>query len=163
MRRVASLPSHDRWRPGGSPETAPTPHEVQAEALAALRATRAKGYGAGLVVLATGLGKTFLAAFDSADAARVLFVAHREEILTQAMAAFRAVRPRGRLGRYGGEEKDAAADIVFASVQTLARHAHLTRFDRGPSITSSSTSSTTRPPQPIGGSSIISSPASCWA
>ncbi|MGA1078301.1 MAG: DEAD/DEAH box helicase family protein, partial [Nitriliruptoraceae bacterium] len=50
-----------------------------AEALAALRATRAKGYGAGLVVLATGLGKTFLAAFDSATAARVLFVAHREE------------------------------------------------------------------------------------
>jgi superfamily II DNA or RNA helicase len=46
------------------PDAAPIPHEVQAEALAALRATRAKGYGAGLVVLATGLGKTFLAAFD---------------------------------------------------------------------------------------------------
>lgn len=110
-------------------ETAPTPHEVQAEALAALQATRAKGYGAGLVVLATGLGKTFLAAFDSATAARVLFVAHREEILTQAMAAFRAIRPRTRLGRYSGEEKDADADIVFASVQTLARSANLGRFD----------------------------------
>ena len=60
---------------------------------------------------------------------RILFVAHREEILTQAMAAFRAVRPRARLGRYSGEEKDAEADIVFASVQTLARNAHLTRFD----------------------------------
>ena len=115
--------------PEEPPEAAPTPHEVQAEALAALRATRAKGYGAGLVVLATGLGKTFLAAFDSAGAARVLFVAHREEILTQAMAAFRAVRPRARLGRYSGAEKDAEADIVFASVQTLARSAHLTRFD----------------------------------
>lgn len=111
------------------PETAPAPHEVQAEALSALQATRAKGYGAGLVVLATGLGKTFLAAFDSATAARVLFVAHREEILTQAMAAFRAIRPRARLGRYSGEEKDAEADIVFASVQTLARNAHLTRFE----------------------------------
>jgi hypothetical protein len=127
-RRIAPQPTIT-GTPVEAPETAPTPHEVQAEALAALRATRAKGYGAGLVVLATGLGKTFLAAFDSADAARVLFVAHREEILTQAMAAFRAVRPRARLGRYSGEEKDAEADIVFASVQTLARNAHLTRFD----------------------------------
>jgi superfamily II DNA or RNA helicase/HKD family nuclease len=110
-------------------EAAPIPHEVQADALAALRATRAKGYGAGLVVLATGLGKTFLAAFDSVTARRVLFVAHREEILTQAIAAFRAVRPRARLGRYSGAERDAEADIVFASVQTLARNAHLTRFD----------------------------------
>jgi hypothetical protein len=90
-------------------------------------------------------------------------VAHREEILTQAMAAFRAVRPRARLGRYSGEEKDAEADIVFASVQTLARNAHLTRFDPAPSTTSSSTNSTTPPPPPIGASSTISSPASCWA
>lgn len=127
-RRIAPLPTAS-GAPIEAPETAPAPHEVQAEALAALRATRSKGYGAGLVVLATGLGKTFLAAFDSADAARVLFVAHREEILTQAMAAFRAVRPRARLGRYSGEERDAEADIVFASVQTLARNAHLTRFD----------------------------------
>ena len=112
------------------PENAPTPHEIQVEALAALRTTRAKGYGAALVVLATGLGKTYLAAFDSADVQRVLFVAHREEILTQAMEAFRAVRPRSRLGRYSGEEKDGEADIVFASVQTLARSAHLGRFDK---------------------------------
>ena len=127
-RRVAPRPVISGV-PEEPPETAPIPHEVQAEALTALRATRAKGYGAGLVVLATGLGKTFLAAFDSGDAARVLFVAHREEILTQAMTAFRAVRPRARLGRYSGEEKDAEADIVFASVQTLARNSHLTRFN----------------------------------
>jgi superfamily II DNA or RNA helicase/HKD family nuclease len=128
-RRVAPQPTIT-GAPVEALEAAPTPHEVQAEALAALRATRAKGYGAGLVVLATGLGKTFLAAFDSASAARVLFVAHREEILTQAMSAFRAVRPSARLGRYSGEEKDTDADIVFASVQTLARNAHLTRFDQ---------------------------------
>ncbi len=128
QRRVAALPIIT-GAPLEAPETAPIPHEVQAEALTALRATRAKGYGAGLVVLATGLGKTFLAAFDSVSAVRVLFVAHREEILTQAMAAFRAVRPRARLGRYSGDEKDPEADIVFASVQTLARNAHLSRFD----------------------------------
>jgi HKD family nuclease len=116
----------------GAPEeptaAAPTPHEVQAEALEALTATRARGYGAGLVVLATRLGKTYLDAFDSQTARRVLFVAHREEILTQAMAAFRAVRPKARLGRYGNGATDADAEIVFASVQTLGRQTHLERF-----------------------------------
>ena len=104
---------------------------MQAEALAALSAARARGHRAGLVVLATGLGKTFLAAFDSRRFGRVLFVAHREEILTQAMAAFRAVRPEARLGRFSGGEKDRDAEILFASVQTLARAAHLSSFDPG--------------------------------
>ncbi|MGR3783752.1 MAG: DEAD/DEAH box helicase family protein, partial [Albimonas sp.] len=113
------------------PPAAPEPHEIQAEALAALAASRARGHRAGLVVLATGLGKTFLAAFDSRPFARVLFIAHREEILTQAMAAFRAVRPDARLGRFAGAEKDREAEILFASIQTLGRAAHLQGFDPG--------------------------------
>ena len=106
----------------------PKPHAVQAEALDALAATRAKGYRVGLVVLATGLGKTYLAAFDSQSFSRVLFVAHREEILTQAMAAFRAVRPKARFGKYSGQARDIEAEILFASVQTLTRAPHLDRF-----------------------------------
>ena len=49
----------------------------------ALTKTRHKGFAAGLVVMATGLGKTWLAAFDSTRPAfrRTLYVAHREEIL----------------------------------------------------------------------------------
>ena len=67
------------------------PNEVQAEALEALKLSRNDGARAGLVVLATGLGKTWLAAFDveAFEAKRVLFVAHREEILDQALATFR--------------------------------------------------------------------------
>ncbi|WP_457088086.1 DEAD/DEAH box helicase family protein [Marinovum sp. KMM 9879] len=126
-RRIALLPMQSGI-PAEAPENAPEPHPVQKEALHALTATRAKGYRAGLVVLATGLGKTFLAAFDSQPAARVLFVAHREEILTQAMQAFRAIRPKARLGRFGGGQKDFEADVLFASIQTLARAEHLRRF-----------------------------------
>jgi superfamily II DNA or RNA helicase len=61
----------------------PEPSPIQAEALNALAATRTQGYQRGLVVLATGLGKTWLAAFDAEQIAarRVLFIAHREEIL----------------------------------------------------------------------------------
>ncbi|WP_420768115.1 DUF3427 domain-containing protein [Roseovarius sp. S4756] len=110
----------------------PEPHTIQQEAMAALAQSRSNGHRAGLVVLATGLGKTWLAAFDTirAKAGRILFVAHRDEILTQAMAAFRKVRPEAKLGRYTGSEKEADAEILFASVQTLGRVGHLRQFDR---------------------------------
>jgi superfamily II DNA or RNA helicase/diadenosine tetraphosphate (Ap4A) HIT family hydrolase len=113
-------------------EPPPTPHGVQLEALDALRATRTAGNTAGLVVLATGLGKTWLSAFDShrPEFGRILFVAHREEILGQAMRTFRRVRPTARLGLYTGEEKDPGAAILFASIQTMGRNQHLERFSR---------------------------------
>ena len=79
-------------------------------------------------MLATGLGKTWLSAFDSADFRRVLFVAHREEILQQAMATFRRVRPNARFGLFTGEKKDLEADILFASIQTLGKARHLRNF-----------------------------------
>src|SRR5262245_46931999 len=114
------------------PEPPPKPHSVQEEALAALERTRAEGARAGLVVLATGLGKTWLSAFDSQrpEFKRVLFVAHREEILGQALKTFRRIRPTAKLGLYTGTQKDESADVLFASVQTLSRVAHLNRFDR---------------------------------
>jgi superfamily II DNA or RNA helicase/diadenosine tetraphosphate (Ap4A) HIT family hydrolase len=107
---------------------APEPHEIQVEALDSLKASREAGYSAGLVVLATGLGKTWLSAFDAANFDRVLFVAHREEILEQAMQTFRLMRPDGHFGRYTGTEKDLGADVLFASIQTLGRVAHLRQF-----------------------------------
>jgi superfamily II DNA or RNA helicase/HKD family nuclease len=110
------------------PAPPPEPHAIQKEALAALEQTRAVGNRAGLVVLATGLGKTWLSAFDSASFGRVLFVAHREEILRQALATFRRIRPEAHLGLYSGAEKQLDADVLFASIQTLGRARHLERF-----------------------------------
>ncbi|MEZ5560630.1 MAG: DUF3427 domain-containing protein [Pseudomonadales bacterium] len=104
------------------------PHGIQQEALDALTATRQAGNSAGLVVLATGLGKTWLSAFDSAAYKRVLFVAHREEILEQAFSTFRRIRPMAALGRYAGGRHDRQADVLFASVQTLGRREHLQQF-----------------------------------
>jgi len=108
----------------------PTPRPHQEEALQALANSRARGFCKGLVVLATGMGKTYLAAFDAAQfvAARVLFVAHREEILLQAEESFLAILPHKRVGRYTGKQKDAECDLLFASVQTLGRVVHLERF-----------------------------------
>lgn len=108
----------------------PTPHAIQIEALEALQETRFKGFTAGLVVLATGLGKTWLSAFDTnrPQFKRVLFVAHREEILSQAMETYRRCRPKARFGRYSGSQKDLDADVLFASIQTLGKASHLRQF-----------------------------------
>jgi superfamily II DNA or RNA helicase/HKD family nuclease/diadenosine tetraphosphate (Ap4A) HIT family hydrolase len=107
-----------------------TPSIVQRAALDALEQTREAGNKAGLVVLATGLGKTWLSALDTnrPEYRRVLFVAHREEILNQALNTFRCVRPEARLGHYSGGAKDPNADVVLASIQTLSRREHLERF-----------------------------------
>ena len=112
------------------PAALPEPHVIQQRALQAIRESRAVGNTAGLVVLATGLGKTWLSAFDSdsPEYRRVLFVAHRDEILRQALATYRRIRPGAHLGLYSGQEKVPQAEIVFASVQTLGRQMHLERF-----------------------------------
>nr|WP_239552578.1 DEAD/DEAH box helicase family protein [Oceanisphaera litoralis] len=107
----------------------PLPNAVQQEALAALQASRSQGYRRGLVVMATGLGKTWLAAFDARQiqAQRLLFVAHRDEIIRQAQDTFIRLQPQAHTGLYTGERQEQA-DWLFASVQTLGRAEHLRNF-----------------------------------
>ena len=131
IRRYEARRTSPNWRSAEVADEPPAPivipHSIQQRALEALLDTRRAGYSAGLVVLATGLGKTWLSAFDShrTEFNRVLFVAHREEILNQAISNFRQVRPNASIGRMMGAEKESSADIVFASVQTLGRIEHL--------------------------------------
>jgi superfamily II DNA or RNA helicase/HKD family nuclease len=111
-------------------ETPPIPTAVQVAALNALNESRRDGFRRGLVVLATGLGKTWLAAFDAGQvgAKRILFIAHREEILNQAAETFLRIRPKARTGFYMGKVRDTEVEVLCASVQTLSRSAHLERF-----------------------------------
>ena len=102
------------------------PRGVQIEALYALENSRAEGAVRGLVQAATGVGKTYLAAFDSVKFKRVLFVAHREEILKQAAESFRNVRPADDYGFFDGKRKDTGRNMIFASVFTLGREEYLT-------------------------------------
>ncbi len=79
-----------------------------------------------LVVAATGTGKTLISAFDFArfvkeePKAKFLFVAHREEILKQARAAYRGVLRSGTFGELwvGGHTPEHYRQL-FVSVQTL--------------------------------------------
>lgn len=104
------------------------PRFAQVEALAQLEATYEEGYDRAMVVMATGLGKTYLAAFFARKFQRVLFVAHREEILHQAKRSFAQVLSDKTFGIYDGKVKEGQADVVFASIFTLSMKKHLTTF-----------------------------------
>ncbi len=103
------------------------PFDYQQEILERLKVEReVRGHYRNLVVAATGTGKTVMAASDykafaeSHERARLLFVAHREEILRQSLQTFRQVLCDYNFGEkwYGGEEPNNY-EYVFASKDTL--------------------------------------------
>lgn len=104
------------------------PRPAQQIALEELEKTMSEGYDKAMVVMATGLGKTYLAAFFARNFNRVLFIAHREELLYQARRSFAEVMPERTGGIYDGQTKERQADSVFASIYTLSIKRHLERF-----------------------------------
>ena len=102
------------------------PRGAQIEALCALENSRAEGATKGIIQAATGVGKTYLAAFDSKNYQKVLFVAHREEILKQAAVSFKNVRNSDDYGFFYSGEKTTDKSVIFASVATLGRQEYLT-------------------------------------
>jgi superfamily II DNA or RNA helicase len=104
------------------------PHAFQERILDALDAERlVHGHWRNLLVAATGTGKTVVAAFDfkrffekQLRNANLLFVAHRREILEQAIATFRAVL---RIPDFGellvGPHSASRLDHLFCSVDML--------------------------------------------
>ncbi len=88
--------------------------------------SRGRGYHRNLLVAATGTGKTVMAAVDYArlredlPRARLLFVAHRNEILDQSLATFRhAIRDASFGEKWIGGARPQQFEHVFASVQSL--------------------------------------------
>ncbi|MBD8068803.1 DEAD/DEAH box helicase family protein [Bacillus sp. PS06] len=106
------------------------PRFAQIDALNELEKTFEEDYTSALVVMATGLGKTYLAGFFAERFSRILFIAHREEILHQALRSFQKIMPDRTYGIYNGKQKDGQADGVFASIYTLSMKQHLEVFDR---------------------------------
>lgn len=107
------------------------PVKFQIGALYELSKTREEGFKKALVIVATGLGKTYLSAFDSLSFNRILFIAHRKEILDQAFKTF--IRVHGSDKSYGffrQEIRNTNCDITFASVQTLKNYLTSDYFDK---------------------------------
>ncbi|MCM0673245.1 DUF3427 domain-containing protein [Micromonospora phytophila] len=122
---------------GERPDEAPTeianldvrPYGYQREILADLDAERVvHGRWRNLVVMATGTGKTVVAALDYRRLHRagtvdsLLFVAHQEQILRQSRSTFRQVMGNGSFGEtLVGGAKPNEWKHVFASIQSLHR------------------------------------------
>lgn len=106
------------------------PRFAQIEALEELQKTLEEEYDKALVVMATGLGKTYLAGFFAENFKRVLFIAHREEILQQAKNSFYNIMPDKIYGIFDGKRKERDMDTVFASIYTMSMKKHLHSFKR---------------------------------
>lgn len=105
------------------------PYSYQQEILDKLEAERkVRGYNRNLVVAATGTGKTVISALDykrfrkqnPGKPCRLLFVAHREEILKQSLYTFRAVLKDANFGEmFVGNYKPDNIENLFISIQTF--------------------------------------------
>jgi superfamily II DNA or RNA helicase/HKD family nuclease len=105
-------------------ELRPEPFQERLLELVAL--ARQQGHHRNLIVAATGTGKTVMAAVDYArlrehlPRARLLFIAHREEILNQSLATFRyAMRDASFGEKWVGNAHPKDFEHVFASIQML--------------------------------------------
>lgn len=113
-----------------------TPKAYQVEMLNRLARERELGRTRNLLVAATGTGKTVVAALDyralskaQGGHPRLLFVAHRVEILRQAMATYRQALRSADFGELLAEGRDPTSyDHLFASIQSVVSAGLLTRL-----------------------------------
>ena len=106
------------------------PNYMQSLALENLRKIRENGGRKSLGISATGTGKTYLACFDikNMGVKKVLFVAHRDEILTSAQRSFERIFKDKTFGKFTGTKKELDKDFIFSSIQTL--HKNLEIFSK---------------------------------
>src|SRR6266852_7729452 len=106
-----------------------TPRPYQYEAVAALLAATARGVQRPLLVLPTGTGKTIIfALLVQRRRGRSLILAHRDELIQQAVDKLHLVDPTLPLGIVQAARDEHTAPTVVASVQTLSRRPRLTRL-----------------------------------
>ncbi len=103
------------------------PKHYQQRMLEELNVERSHGRSRNLVIAATGTGKTIVAAFDYRNTCRalnhrprLLFVAHRREILEQALRTYREVLRDGSFGELlTGQDEPNSYDHLFATINSL--------------------------------------------
>lgn len=103
------------------------PYDFQQTILDMLKAEREiHGHYRNLIVAATGVGKTIISAFDYKRfrkvnaGAKLLFVAHRQEILFQSVARFREILKDPNFGEIQtGRYQAASIDHLFITIQSI--------------------------------------------
>lgn len=129
-RRPYVAPARRPEEPAAEPDV--IPNAMQQDALLAIDFARAEGAERAIIISATGTGKTMLSALDVrlVNPRRVLFVAHREQILDRTIEEYQ--RALGGVpsdyGKLTGTTRQSDRKFVFATVQTLAKSSTLTKF-----------------------------------
>lgn len=130
--RTTNLASINPEEPSSEQPEEIKPNSMQQVALERLQALRKRGQRKGLIISATGTGKTFLSAFDvkAFNPRKVLFVVHRKNIALAALDTYRKLFSDKRTyGLFSGEERNLRADFIFSTVQTISRDQHLANID----------------------------------
>lgn len=109
------------------------PNKMQQTALQEIQAVRQAGKDKGLIISATGTGKTYLSAFDVRRymPKRMLFIVHREQILQKAKSDFIKVLGgiEEEFGILSGSNKQTGAKYLFATIQSISKDETLRQFD----------------------------------
>lgn len=114
------------------------PNSMQVGFIDSLKRTIEKKEQKGLLISATGTGKTYASAFGVRDAlqpkGKVLFVVHRKTILRQALLSYQHVFGSGKkMALLTGEDQDyeniMAADFVFAMITMISKDNVMKKFD----------------------------------
>ncbi|XKE94438.1 DEAD/DEAH box helicase [Metaplanococcus flavidus] len=109
------------------------PNKMQQVALREIQAVREAGHDKGLVVSATGTGKTYLSAFDvrSFSPKRMLFIVHREQILQKAKSDFMQILGgmEKDFGILSGSSRQTDARYLFATIQTISKESTLKQLE----------------------------------
>ena len=111
----------------------PQPNSMQRNTLRNLQALREGGKDRALIVSATGTGKTYLSVFDvkNFNPERVLFLVHRDKILSDAMDSFKKVLGHNiNAGKLTGSRKDFESDYLFATTQSMGLEKNLLKFSK---------------------------------
>lgn len=107
-----------------------TPNKMQQEALKALAKLQQNNKHKALLISATGTGKTYLSAFavKKANPKRLLFLAHREQILKQACKTFAKIIPDIQYGILSANHKDFHKPYLFSTINMLSKEENLIQF-----------------------------------
>lgn len=106
------------------------PNSMQISFISNLSDSIDGGYKRALLISATGTGKTYASAFAvrNIQPKRLLFLAHREQVLKQSKASYERVLGPGSYGLLSGNSHNFEADYLFATMQTMGKKDILTSF-----------------------------------
>lgn len=106
------------------------PNTMQKQALQAIEKLRLNHQHKALLISATGTGKTYLSAFaiKSAQPKRLLFLAHREQLLQQALQTFKQIMPNNNYGLLSGNHKNINSLYLFATINMICKEENYTYF-----------------------------------